>query len=158
MQKEAKLEKILEEIEKNLKEKFTQVYSELQDGASKDQLKAFENIFNGEVPHELKIFYVWHNGQDGYSSFNQKDNFIFLSIDEVINAYEFLNDPMEEVCQPYVKSWIPIFYNGGGDYLMYEIKGKSKGKFLTYYHDDTTRKIKYENLEELLMKALESMN
>jgi len=150
------MNEILQKIEKNLKEKFPQVYDEFQNGASEEEIKDLENLFDEALPQELSELYTWHNGQDGYGSLNQKDNFTFLPIDEVVDTYEFLNDPMEEVCNPYENSWIPLFYNGRGDYLMYESKGENKGKILTYYHDDSTRKIKYESIEELLTKSLES--
>ena len=151
------MEKILQEIEENLKEKFSQVYGEFQGGASDEELKDLKNLFSEDLPQELIELYKWHNGQDGYGSLNQKDNFTFLPIDEVVDGYDFLNDPMEEPSKPYEKSWIPLLYNGRGDYLMYESQGENQGKILTYLHDSSERKIKYESIQELLTKALESM-
>ena len=40
------MEKILQEIEENLKEKFSQVYGEFQNRASDEELKELKNLFS----------------------------------------------------------------------------------------------------------------
>jgi len=43
---------------------------------------------------------------------------------------------MEDIAEPLSKPWIPILYNGAGDYVMYESEGSNKCKLICYLHDD----------------------
>jgi cell wall assembly regulator SMI1 len=144
------LEDILEKIDVSLKENFTEVYDSLMPGATEIQLNLLEKkCFGGNtVPEDLKLLYKWHNGQTGYCSLNQDDNRTFLPIEEVIDNWEFLNDPMEDILEPISKSWIPITYNGAGDHLVYETQGDKMGKIINYWHDDEDRSIESESLVE----------
>ena len=151
------MKEILEQIDKELNSNFKEVFKSLQPGASEDQLQKLSNLFpNHELPDEITTLYKWHNGQVGYFSLNQNDNRTFAPVDEVIDTWVFLNDPMEDILEPISKSWVPILYNGAGDYIMYISEGANQGKLLSYWHDDEVRKIEYANFNEWALDALKS--
>jgi cell wall assembly regulator SMI1 len=143
------LEAVLHDIEAALAKNFEAVFASLGQSATDEALNQLqEKCFGGDtIPEDFKQLYQWHNGQSGYGSLNQADNYTFMPIDAVIAAWEFLNDPMEEVLEPISQSWIPFADNGAGDYLVYEIAaGDNQGKVLNYWHDDVQRPIASESL------------
>ncbi len=152
------LKEILDSIDESLENNFNDVFKSLQQGATEDELEFFrEKFFTGkEIPEGLITLYKWHNGQVRFHSLNQDDNRTFLPINEVIDAWKFLNNPMEEIREPWSKSWIPILYNGAGDYVVYETKGSDKGKLIEYWHDDEDRDIVYDSLDEWAEEVLAS--
>ncbi|MFM2478686.1 SMI1/KNR4 family protein [Celerinatantimonas sp. MCCC 1A17872] len=145
----------LEKIDQALQNNFYKAYESLQPGATDDELTLLKVCFSSnQVPEEIVLLYKWHNGQLGSYSLNQKDNRTFLPIDEVVSSWEFLNDPMEDISEPFSKTWVPILYNGAGDYLMYETEGADKGKILSYWHDSERREVVYKNLKEFEQEVL----
>lgn len=152
------IEEILKEIEVSLRENFKEVFETLQPGASQEQLDLLrEKCFdNNELPKDLEAIYRWHNGQTGYGSLNPNDNRTFLSIEEVIHTWEFLNDPadMDDRSGPISKTWIPFTHNGAGDHLVYETDGENKGKILKYWHDDEARSVQNDSLVAWLQEVL----
>ena len=155
---ETTMDNELETLEILLKNNFKDVYDSLQPGASEKQIaKLVEICLRGNsIPDDLFILYRWHDGQTGYGSLNQNDNRTFMPIKEVIDTWSFLNDPMEDICEPISKSWLPITDNGGGDHLVYETEGTNKGKILAYWHDDECRSVEYNSLKEWILAAVEA--
>ncbi|WP_445363551.1 SMI1/KNR4 family protein [Microbulbifer sp. ANSA003] len=152
------IKKIFEQLDSSFKENFKDVFDSLQSGASEEDLKELqEKCFKDkDLPPDLELLYKWHNGQTGYGSLNQNDNRTFLPIDEVIDAWEFLNGSITDIQGLMSKSWIPIAYNGGGDYLVYESEGENAGMVIAYWHDNDSREIEYRGLQEWLTAALEA--
>ena len=137
----------LMKIDQALENNYAEVFKSLRPGATNDELKLLSKCFsNNGIPDEIVALYKWHNGQAGSSSLNQNDNRTFLPINEVIDAWEFLNDPMEDILEPISRSWVPILYNGAGDYIMYVTEGDNKGKLISYWHDDESRNVVFESL------------
>jgi cell wall assembly regulator SMI1 len=140
---------VLHDIDAALANNFAGVFARLGQSATDETLNRLqEKCFGGEaIPADFQQLYQWHNGQSGSGALNQADNYAFMPIDAVIEAWEFLNDPMEEPLEPISKSWIPFADNGGGDYRVYEIAtGNNQGKILNYWHDDVQRPIVSESL------------
>jgi cell wall assembly regulator SMI1 len=149
----------LENIDKSLEKNFKDVFESLRSGATDEEIELLKKCFTDQkIPEEIISLYKWHNGQDGSFSLNQNDNRSFLPISEVIDSWEFLNDTLEEIQEPILKSWLPILYNGAGDYIMYEIEGHNKGKLISFWHDDEGRDIEYENLDEWAKEVLNASN
>jgi len=148
---------ILEQLDSSLKDNYSDVFESLQPGASEEELKTLkEKCFEGkDLPEDLVSLYKWHNGQTGFDSLNQNDNRTFLPILEVIDTWEFLNDPMEDILEPISRSWIPITHNGAGDYLVYETEGENAGKIIEYWHDDEGRDVEYDGIKAWITAALE---
>lgn len=151
------IEDILEKIEQGLKANCPDVFASLRPPACPEMLRKFEQtcLAGGKMPEELRTLYQWHDGQDGYGSFNQNDNRTFLPVEQVIDAWAFLNDPMEDILEPIYREWIPISYNGAGDYLMYDLRD---GTLRDYWHDDESRSLDSDSLEAWLQGVLASIS
>ena len=145
--------RILEDIEASLKQNFEEVYLSLRPGITESELNSFADrcLAGRSIPSDLADLYRWHNGQNSNFSLNQNDNRTFLPIEDAIDAWEFLNDPMQDILQPISKDWIPFAYNGAGDYLMYDL---SSGSVLCYWHDDVDRPLESKNLTDWLSAVL----
>ncbi len=154
------LKDILKNIDISLKENYKAVYDSLEPGATDEQLSTLkEKCFVGNaIPKDLELLYKWHNGQTGFLYLNQNDNRTFLPIEEVIDNWEFLNDPIEDVLEPISKSWIPFTYNGSGDHLVYETKGDNVGTIINYWHDDEERPMEYKSLLDWAQGVLDASN
>lgn len=152
------IETILKKIELSLTIKYPDVFKSLAPPATTEQLNQLKKhcFSNAELPKELRTLYQWHNGQTLNHSFNQNDNFSFLSLNELIDAWEFLNDPNEDILEPISKGWIPLAYNGAGDCLIYVNSGINAGKILHYWHDDMNRPIHSDCLYDWLKRVLTS--
>lgn len=134
---------------------FKKVYQSLLPSATGLELELLSQCFPGnELPHNIVALYQWHNGQTGSFSLNQRDNRTFLPVEEVVSSWQFLNDPMEDISEPLSRSWIPILYNGAGDYLMYESQGINKSRLISYWHDSERRDLVHENLEAWAQEVL----
>lgn len=153
------LSDILTAIDTLLAEKFPDLARSLQPGAKDEPLVTLrETCFEGKaLPHDLETFYRWHDGQHGYQALHPYDNRTLLSIQEALEAWRFLNDPKEDILQPMMKTWLPLFYNGSGDYVVYDLVGANQGKLITYWHDDAIRKVAYSNLEAWATDTLEAL-
>jgi len=117
-------------------------------GASDASLKKLaKRIFGGRpLPEDVEAFFRWHDGQQKVASLSDDDHRTPMSISDAIEAWEFLSDPTEEVKQPWSKTWLPLFTNGAGDFLVYETSGKKAGSLIGYRHDDEDRAIAHESL------------
>ncbi|GAA6142605.1 SMI1/KNR4 family protein [Hydrogenophaga sp. 5NK40-0174] len=148
---------LLEKVDAELQVHFPEVHASLQPSVTEERLQALESLLECQaLPEDLAMLYRWHDGQGGGYSLNQNDNRSFLSVEEVLDAWDFLNDPEEDVKPPISPTWLPIFYNGAGDYLMYETAEADRGRLIAYWHDADDRSVEHESLESLVMAVWES--
>src|SRR5437870_5083314 len=88
------------------------------------------------VPDDVLALFRWHDGQKKQVNLHPEDNRCLLSVDDALDAWKFLGDPEEEICQPWSKTWLPLLGNGAGDYVCVETAKKGAGTLVTYYHDN----------------------
>lgn len=98
------------------------------------------------LPSELETLLKWHNGQEWNSLLSKEDNRRLMTASEIINAWQFFNDPMSDFMEPWSTSWVPILTNDSGDYIVYETEGKNAGKLLAYWHDWENRSVQNESV------------
>lgn len=113
-----------------------------------DLAKLSKTFFGGApLPADLDAWFRWHDGQQEASgTVSPDDNRTLLSIDGALDAWQFLSDPEEEIPQPWKKSWLPLFANGAGDYVVFETEGKKAGALIGYWHTDTDRDVEHASL------------
>lgn len=101
------------------------------------------------LPEALDVWFAAHDGQDplGHGMDPDSPAVTWMKIEDVLEAWRFLNDENEEILKPYSKDWLPIATNGGGDYLVYVLRGKREGQILNYFHDDKSRFAEAKSLE-----------
>lgn len=151
------LKTILEKIDQPLAVAYPKVFKSLQAGASDEEIKALkvQCFADKDIPGDLLMLYRWHNGQLGHYALNPDDNRTFLPIKAVIDAWNFLNNPLEDILQPCSRSWIPVLYNGAGDYVVYETEGPLAGKLIGYRHNDPKRPVLHESVADWAQEVLD---
>lgn len=128
----------------------------LQPGLSPDEIHALEEKYGITLPEDLKDLYQWHNGQrdDNYEAF--VNNCTFVPLEHALDtAAEFTSMIGSDFELPdmWHETWIPIFSNGGGDFICYDLAGSfdgQAGQLIEYWHADNDRNIIAGDLAGLL--------
>lgn len=144
-------------IESNRKE----YYSSLRPGLDDATIQILENRYGITLPEDLKNLYKWHDGQryDNYEAF--VNNCTFLQLDQALDsAAEFTSMIGSDFELPdmWHETWIPIFSNGGGDFICYDLAGSfdgQAGQLIEYWHADNDRNIIAGNLSSFLQALVE---
>ncbi len=149
----AGIEVRLANIDALLKEKVLAVAGSLLPGAKKAAIDKLAPIFGGTVPADIRAWFSWHNGhkQDSYESLIPDTNWSAMSIQRVLDSYNFLTttarESPDDIMLPVKDEWIPLFENGGGDYLCFD---RQTGKIIWWMHDDADRDVEYKSFAALV--------
>lgn len=144
---------LLDQLLKELRQEF---YQKLNDGLDEKAINDLEKEFNLELPEDLKSLYRWKNGQTDkcYESFI--NNSMFISLRESLEINTELNPMIGTDFEEenwWNKGWLPIFHNGGGDYICYDLQGvftNQKGQIIEFWHADNNRNVIAPNLESFV--------
>ncbi|TPN84746.1 SMI1/KNR4 family protein [Aquimarina algicola] len=146
----------LNKLDENLKEKRPEYYKTLQLPLSDDAISNLEQTYKVVLPNDLKELYQWKNGQqyDCYASF--VNNAMFQPLEEVLQISKEFNEMIGydfQIKNWWNENWLPIFSNGGGSYLCYDIKGvftNKVGQLIEFWKGDNDRNVIAPNLSEFL--------
>ncbi|WP_223649492.1 SMI1/KNR4 family protein [Hymenobacter psoromatis] len=148
----------IKELNEKLSTLRPEFYVSLQQPLAESEINSLEEKYKMQIPSDLSALYKWKNGQvsDCYESFVNNSMFIPLEQALAIAAentsmigYDF------EVENWWNEKWIPIFHNGGGDYICYDLGGiftGQQGQLLEFWHADNDRNIIAPNLEAFISK------
>lgn len=154
------MEEIIQKIDQYLQSSRPNLYSELNDPLNDSELNKLEEYYKIEIPKDLRTLYKWRNGQNPncYDSFVNNSMFIPLhqalcdaSELTAMIGYDF------ELENWWNENWIPIFQNGGGDNISYDLKGiftEQKGQLVEFWHADNDRNVIAPTLEAFLAKLV----
>jgi hypothetical protein len=112
------------------------------------------DVLGGKLPAELAEWFGWRNGQREITPLDPKNNFTAISAQEARKIWRLLNDRKADCLRP-KPTWLPLFENGGGDYLMYETSGPKRGALFVYLHDDADwpRAPEYKSLSDWAIRV-----
>lgn len=169
MHNEAELlwERIIEKG-KRANENFADALN-LQPGAKDEHFQLLENTLGVTLPEQMKDFYRIHNGQEwdlGAEPFAR--NLTLSPISQIIDNWQFLQDEfdpedleadIDNEIKPFLwnAKWIPIAYNGGGDYLCIDTDPSEEGvtgQVLYHWHDWGNRSVEANSLFEFIEVCL----
>lgn len=102
------------------------------------------------VPNDLRTLFGWHNGQVPNAP-PIEGNRVLLSVEAAVEAWRFLNDPQEDHPNPVDRNWLPILYNGAGDYVVFETVTH---QLLEYWHDESSTAVAWPNLAAWVVSAV----
>lgn len=136
---------LLNRLDHYLSTKRADYYATLQPGLSAGAIATLEKKYNVTLPVDLCALYQWKNGQqdDAYAVF--VNNSMFLSLEHSLESAKELTSmigtdfEMENWWHP---AWIPLFDNGGGDYICYDTLGVFtgiRGQLIEFWHADNDR-------------------
>ena len=161
------MQKQLEVLNRLLQTANPKFYSELTPPLNETEIQVLEAKFNVTLPADLKLLYKWKNGQNQncYKSF--VNNSMFLPLEDSLAAAQELTGMIGldfEIENWWNQRWLPIFDNGGGDLICYDLEGiftGEKGQLIEFWHADNDRNVIAPTLEsfiEAINHALETAN
>lgn len=157
----------LELLDIHLKRSRPEFYSRLNEPLKMEEIQVLEERFNITLPVDLKELYQWKNGQKNgcYESF--VNNSMFLQLEEALDSAQELTSMIGsdfEAENWWNENWIPIFHNGGGDNICYDMGGTftgQQGQLIEFWHADNDRNIIFPNLQcfiEAIINFYETKN
>ncbi|MDO5638959.1 MAG: SMI1/KNR4 family protein [Neisseria sp.] len=155
------MQEIIQKLDKYLLALRPEYYSELNEPLDDAQLDKLEEHYRIEIPKDLRALYKWKNGQKQtcYESF--VNNSAFMPLHEALATAAELSSMIGfdfEIENWWNESWIPIFQNGGGDSICYDLKGiftEQKGQLIEFWHTDNDRNVIAPTLETFFSKIIE---
>lgn len=154
------MEEIIQKLDKYLSVLRPEYYSELNEPLDESQLDKLEEYYKILIPKDLRTLYTWKNGQksDCYEVF--VNNSCFIPLHQALHDASELTQTIGfdfEIQNWWNESWIPIFQNGGGDSICYDIKGiftEQKGQLIEFWHADNDRNVIAPTLEAFFNRII----
>ncbi len=148
----------VKQLEENIKKKRPEYYSFLQEPLTEKEISELESKYNIKLPSDLKELYLWKNGQSqgNYEAF--VNNAMFEPLEQVLLSSKELTQMIGydfEIENWWNENWLPIFSNGGGSYICYDLKGVftgEKGQLVEYWEEDNDRPVVAPNLIDFIKK------
>jgi cell wall assembly regulator SMI1 len=110
-------------------------YAQLQPGVTDDALDALERRFELTLPEAFRSLYKWRNGQRRECLDSFQYNRMFLPLEGVAAAKEFLDEiEWQDWCDPgkdpkrlWQRDWVPFTDDGTGNHLCVDCVGEGGG-------------------------------
>ena len=135
-------------------------YQTLKSPLNDSEIELLEEKYQVQIPNNLKELYKWKNGQnhDCYEAF--VNNSMFIPLEDVLESAEEFTSMIGsdfEIENWWNESWLPIFSNGGGSYICYDLGGiftGDKGQLIEYWNRDNDRNVIASNLETFISQLV----
>lgn len=137
----------LQILDNNLRTLRPECYSSLNEPLTEEEIKHLEEKYGIALPEDLKLLYMWKNGQDVESYESFVNNSTFMPLEEVLSSASEMTDMIGadfEIENWWNENWLPIFHNGGGDHICYDMEGtftSTKGQLIEFWHADSDRNV-----------------
>lgn len=155
------MEELIKKIDNYLAELRPEYYSELNEPLTDEQLDKLEAHYKIQIPKDLRTLYKWKNGQkpDCYEAF--VNNSCFIPLHQALYDASELTPMIGfdfEIENWWNENWIPIFQNGGGDSICFDLKGvftEQKGQLIEFWHADNDRNVIAPTIEAFFTKIVQ---
>ena len=120
---------------------------------SSSEIDNLEKKYKVKLPSDLRAIYNWKNGQnsDSYEAFVNNSMFLPLNSALEIAAENTSMIGVDfEIENWWSKNWIPIFDNGAGNLICYDLQGvftNMPGQIIEFWHEENDRNIIAPNLK-----------
>ena len=146
--------RLLRRLDELLQRHRPAYYATLNPPATEAGLAAFEAQFQLPLPPELRQWFGWRNGQQGFASLCQND--CLHSLDSAADSMrincELLADG-DFVPNWWRPGWVPFLENGGGDHVCVDLEGTftgQAGQIMEHWHDWEARTVLFPDLTSWL--------
>src|SRR2546421_31964 len=146
------MQTVWKRIESWLNGNAPEILSDLLPGATGKKLRSTEKILGVEFPDDVKSSYRIHDGQQGQSS-PLMGEWQLLSLEDMVSQWKIMKDLVDAGKFDNVTSapvgpvradwwnlkWIPIAYNGAGDFYCLDLNPAPKGsigQIISFWHMD----------------------
>ena len=148
----------IQKLDKHLSTLRPEYYLSLKKPLDDNEIDSLEEKYKIKIPSDLRILYKWKNGQDDncYDAF--VNNSTFIPLDQALETATENNSMIGldfEIENWWNEKWIPIFHNGGGDYICYDFGGLftgQQGQLIEFWHADNDRNVIAPTLEAFISK------
>lgn len=152
---------ILIKLDHQLSALRPEYYQMLKEPLNIRRIYYLQKKYKVKVPADIKALYKWKNGQleDCYDAF--VNNAMFIPLSEALEtAAEFTAMIGSDFDQEnwWHNQWIPLFHNGGGDYICYDCGGLftgQAGQLIVFRHDVPDRHVIAPTLSSFVSKLTE---
>lgn len=158
------METLMTQLDQQLQATRPAYYAVLQDGLSDEAILALEQQYQRRLPDDLKLLYKWKNGQsdDSYDAFLNNAMFVPLeqALDTAAENTAMIGSDFD-VKNWWHPDWIPLFHNGGGDYICYDTGGLftgQTGQLIEFWHADDDRNVIAPSLSAQLEQLVQYYN
>jgi len=154
------MEDLINKLDNQLSVLRPDYYKTLNGPLNNSEIELLEEKYKIQIPSNLKKLYKWKNGQNQncYEAF--VNNAMFMSLEDVLEAAEEFTSMIGsdfEIENWWNENWLPIFHNGGGSYICYDLGGiftGKKGQMIEYWNKDNDRNIIAGNLEDFINQII----
>ena len=141
------MNELIEKLDRQLAGLRPEYYQELKPSLSDLEIQNLQEQYKIRLPEDLKTLYKWKNGQNQncYESF--VNNSMFVSLEDALDTAAELTSMIGsdfEIENWWNENWIPVFHNGGGDYICLDCEGtftKNPGQLIEFWHADEDRNV-----------------
>lgn len=154
------MDEIIQKLDTYLSTLRPKFYLELNEPLDDSQLDKLEEYYKIKIPNDLRILYKWKNGQKPTCYETFVNNSCFIPLHQALYDASELTPMIGldfEIENWWNENWIPIFQNGGGDSICYDLKGiftDLKGQLIEFWHADNDRNVISPTLETFLEKII----
>ncbi|UOQ51709.1 SMI1/KNR4 family protein [Hymenobacter cellulosivorans] len=150
---------LLARLDALLQQRRPAYYATLNPPATAAELAAFEAEFELTLPAELRWWFGWHNGQQGFESFVQNNCLQSLgSAAETMRVNLELLEAGDFVPNWWQPGWVPFLENGGGDHVCVDLAGTftgHAGQIMEHWHDWEARSVLFPDLTTWLQAVVQ---
>jgi cell wall assembly regulator SMI1 len=144
----------LSTLDKHLQTKRAEYYRQLNPPLTDQRIQELEKEYKIRLPANVKLLYKWKNGQSEYKRF--VNNCAFTPLEDALENYAMLTEMIGHdftIKNWWNENWIPLFDNGGGDYICVDIAGiftGAPGQIVDFWHDEPRRNVIAPSLEAFI--------
>lgn len=150
------MQELLQQLDQHLAVLRPGYYAQLQARLDEAAINNLEQQCGRKLPDDLRQLYRWKNGQrdDCYDSFVNNSMFLPLShaLDIAAENTSMIGSDFEEENWWHAQ-WLPLWHNGGGDYICYDMGGLftgQAGQLIEFWHADAGRNVIAPSLQTFI--------
>lgn len=150
------MQELLQQLDQHLAALRPGYYAQLQVPLDEAAINNLEQQYGRKLPDDLRQLYCWRNGQrdDCYDSFVNNSMFLPLehALDIAVENTSMIGLDFEEENWWHVQ-WLPLWHNGGGDYICHDMGGLftgQAGQLIEFWHADADRNVIAPNLQTFI--------
>ena len=152
--------KNIQMLDKLLSDLRPEFYAGFQESLNDAEIESLEKKYRITLPEDLRELYKWKNGQRENCFEAFVNNSMFIALEEALETAKEYNAMIGtdfEIENWWNKNWIPIFHNGGGDYICYDCGGLftgKKGQLIEFWHGENDRNVIAPSLESFVISLI----
>lgn len=150
---------LLSRLDALLQQRRPAYHATLGPPATDAEIAALETEFQLTLPAELRQWFRWRNGQQGFENFFE--NYCLQSVQSAAETMRVNRELLEAgdfVLNWWRPGWVPLLENGGGDHVCLDLEGTFTGRpgqLVQHWHDWEPRTVLFPDLTAWLAAVVQ---